>query len=54
MIDLHCHILPGCDDGAPTMADALAMARVAVDNGISHILVTHTTWTVNTLIIRLM
>ncbi|WP_347815329.1 tyrosine-protein phosphatase, partial [Dellaglioa algida] len=40
MIDLHCHILPGCDDGAPTMADALAMARVAVDNGISHILVT--------------
>ncbi|KZU29553.1 hypothetical protein Nizo2535_2152 [Lactiplantibacillus plantarum] len=21
MIDLHCHILPGCDDGAHTMAD---------------------------------
>ncbi|MFC6169401.1 tyrosine-protein phosphatase [Loigolactobacillus jiayinensis] len=40
MIDLHCHILPGCDDGAHTMADSLAMARVAVDNGISHILVT--------------
>jgi len=40
MIDLHCHILPGCDDGAHTMADALAMAQVAVDNGISHILVT--------------
>lgn len=28
------------DDGAHTMADALAMAQVAVDNGISHILVT--------------
>lgn len=40
MIDLHCHILPGCDDGAKTMTDALAMAQVAVENGITHILVT--------------
>lgn len=23
MIDLHCHILPGCDDGAHTMADVI-------------------------------
>ncbi|WP_137922398.1 CpsB/CapC family capsule biosynthesis tyrosine phosphatase [Hydrogenophaga sp. 2FB] len=34
MIDLHCHILPGIDDGAKTLDDALAMARIAVDDGI--------------------
>jgi len=34
VIDLHCHILPGIDDGAPDMAEALAMARVAVADGI--------------------
>ena len=35
MIDLHCHLLPGIDDGPPTLADALAMARLAVANGIT-------------------
>lgn len=35
MIDLHCHILPGIDDGAPTLEVALAMARCAVDDGIT-------------------
>ena len=35
MIDLHCHILPGIDDGAPDMAVALAMARCAVADGIT-------------------
>jgi len=34
MIDLHTHILPGIDDGAKTLDDALAMARIAVDDGI--------------------
>ncbi|MFA5685261.1 MAG: CpsB/CapC family capsule biosynthesis tyrosine phosphatase [Lysobacteraceae bacterium] len=34
MIDLHCHILPGIDDGAPDLEEALAMARVAVADGI--------------------
>ncbi|MGH8051496.1 MAG: tyrosine-protein phosphatase [Arenimonas sp.] len=34
MIDLHCHILPGIDDGAPTLDVALAMARAAVNDGI--------------------
>ena len=33
MIDLHCHILPGVDDGAPTLEDALAMCRLAADDG---------------------
>jgi protein-tyrosine phosphatase len=35
VIDLHCHILPGIDDGAPDLAVALAMARCAVDDGIT-------------------
>ena len=35
MIDLHCHILPGIDDGAPTLDVALAMARCAVKDGIT-------------------
>lgn len=34
MIDLHCHILPGIDDGAPDLAVSLAMARCAVLDGI--------------------
>jgi protein-tyrosine phosphatase len=34
VIDLHCHILPGIDDGAPTLDIALAMARAAVNDGI--------------------
>jgi len=34
MIDLHSHILPGIDDGAKTLDDSLAMARIAVDDGI--------------------
>jgi protein-tyrosine phosphatase len=34
LIDLHCHMLPGIDDGAVDEADALAMARIAVDDGI--------------------
>ena len=35
MIDLHCHMLPGIDDGAPDLATALEMARVAVADGIA-------------------
>lgn len=40
MIDLHCHILPGVDDGARDMEEALAMARLAVGDGISTIVAT--------------
>jgi protein-tyrosine phosphatase len=35
MIDLHCHLLPGIDDGPETLEEALAMARIAVANGIT-------------------
>jgi protein-tyrosine phosphatase len=34
LVDLHCHILPGVDDGALDVADAVAMARQAADDGI--------------------
>lgn len=35
MIDLHCHILPGIDDGAPDIAVSLEMARLFVADGVS-------------------
>lgn len=37
MIDLHCHLLPGIDDGAPDLQASLAMARTAVADGIAHV-----------------
>lgn len=40
MIDIHSHILPGVDDGARTIEDALAMGRAAVDEGITTIVAT--------------
>lgn len=35
MIDLHCHMLPGIDDGPTDLATSLEMARVAVADGIT-------------------
>jgi protein-tyrosine phosphatase len=40
MLDLHCHILPGVDDGPATDAEALAVARFAVADGITHVVAT--------------
>ena len=40
MIDLHCHILPGIDDGARDIATSLAMAQMAQEDGITHIVAT--------------
>jgi protein-tyrosine phosphatase len=34
VIDLHCHMLPGIDDGAADLQTALEMARIAVADGI--------------------
>lgn len=34
-VDLHCHLLPGVDDGAKTLEDSLEMARALVDLGFS-------------------
>ncbi len=40
MLDLHCHILPGIDDGAEDIDASLAMAEKAISQGITHILCT--------------
>ena len=40
MIDLHCHILPGVDDGAKSLKESLSMARRAVKDGIHTIVAT--------------
>ena len=37
MVDLHCHILPGLDDGAKSLEDSLAMAEDAIADGITHV-----------------
>ena len=37
MIDMHCHILPGIDDGASDLEEALEMARIAESEGIKKI-----------------
>ena len=39
-IDVHCHLLPGLDDGPSTMVDSLALACIAVANGITHAVTT--------------
>ena len=40
MIDLHCHFLPGIDDGPATLEEALDLARAAVTDGITHSVLT--------------
>lgn len=40
MIDVHCHLLPGIDDGAQTLEDALALARACVATGVTHVFAT--------------
>lgn len=38
--DIHCHLLPGIDDGAKHWEDTLAMARLAADDGTETIVAT--------------
>jgi protein-tyrosine phosphatase len=40
MIDIHSHILPDLDDGARTLEEAVEMARIAVNDGITHMIAT--------------
>lgn len=40
MVDLHCHLLPGIDDGSKSMEVSLRLAREAVENGVTHALLT--------------
>jgi protein-tyrosine phosphatase len=39
-VDIHCHLAPGLDDGASTLDHALAMAEIAVADGIGTIVLT--------------
>jgi protein-tyrosine phosphatase len=40
MIDMHCHLLPGIDDGPATLERSLALARAAVAQGTTMIVAT--------------
>ena len=40
MIDIHSHILPDLDDGARDMEESIAMARIAAEDGITHMVAT--------------
>jgi protein-tyrosine phosphatase len=45
VIDLHCHLLPGIDDGPETIEDSIALARAAVAAGVETIVATpHVSW----------
>ena len=40
MVDIHCHILPGLDDGARTMEESLEMVKLAAANGCTDLVAT--------------
>jgi len=40
VIDLHCHLLPGVDDGAATLEQAVEMCRLAAADGCTHLVAT--------------
>ena len=40
MIDLHTHILPGIDDGAGSLEEAVALVRAAWESGVDQIVAT--------------
>src|SRR5688500_11582201 len=40
MIDIHSHILPGIDDGARSLEEAIDMARIAAEDGIEQMVCT--------------
>src|SRR5437870_10836589 len=40
LVDTHCHLLAGLDDGPRTAEDALAMCRIAVAEGVRMICAT--------------
>jgi len=39
-IDIHCHLLPGVDDGSSDMDETLSMLHIAAENGISDMIFT--------------
>jgi protein-tyrosine phosphatase len=39
-VDVHCHCLPGLDDGPATMSESLALCQALVDDGITTVIAT--------------
>ena len=37
MVDIHCHILPGLDDGPDSLEESVQMAEMAIEDGITHV-----------------
>ncbi len=40
MVDIHCHLLPGLDDGPDSLDVSLEMAELAISDGITHVVAT--------------
>jgi protein-tyrosine phosphatase len=40
MVDIHCHILAGMDDGAASIEESVEMAEMAIADGITHVVAT--------------
>jgi len=40
MVDIHCHLLPGLDDGPKSLDETLEMAEMAIADGITHVVAT--------------
>lgn len=40
MVDIHCHLLPGLDDGSDDLEMSLKMAETAIADGITHVIAT--------------
>ena len=40
LVDIHCHLLPGTDDGSKSWTESLEMARIAVAEGIDSVVAT--------------
>jgi len=39
-VDIHCHCLPGVDDGPATMSEAVSLCRMIVEDGITTVIAT--------------
>lgn len=40
MFDVHCHLLPGLDDGPRSVEDSIALANALIADGITHVVAT--------------
>lgn len=40
IVDVHCHIMPGIDDGSRDITETLKMLKIAQSEGITHMIAT--------------